>query len=104
MRRVLCVALWIGMTMLWACAGSSGGLDAGQDDGGPQDAGGDPGGGDPGGGDPGCAGEHCCTLPTDCPAQYSSPPVCRYPDGTTDCQGTRVDATCVLGVCGSSEV
>jgi hypothetical protein len=49
-----------------------------------------------------CAGGDCCNLPSECPSIYSAVPACGDATGTTDCQGTRTDATCDNNVCGSS--
>lgn len=40
-----------------------------------------------------------CNTPADCPASFSGPPSYDYPP--QNCQGTRREATCVEGVCGS---
>ena len=48
-----------------------------------------------------CAGEDCCDSPSDCEDRFSQGPVCSI---TAACQGTRMDATCIDGVCGSQSV
>jgi hypothetical protein len=46
-----------------------------------------------------CRGGSCCNRPDDCPASFSSAPVCDVPQ---TCQGTAKDATCSNHVCGSA--
>lgn len=46
-----------------------------------------------------CAGGDCCRTPSDCPARYSSSPVCHSP---AVCQGSRDAATCADFVCGTA--
>jgi hypothetical protein len=48
-----------------------------------------------------CAGGSCCSTPDDCPDTYRSAPSCTIIGPTTDCQGTRRDATCQDGTCGT---
>jgi len=43
-------------------------------------------------------GNDCCLAPEDCPAEYSAEAVCDTP---ASCQGSRLDATCMAGICGS---
>ena len=41
----------------------------------------------------------CCLLPADCPAEYSAAATCDTP---LACQGSRLEATCVGGNCGTA--
>jgi hypothetical protein len=106
MFRTLLMALLIGAM---GCSGGNGNgdLDGGDAGDGGIDGNGDVSeeiNGDEGGGDESCGGTDCCDQPSDCPAQYRSASACMFPDGVSDCQGKRVDATCVNRVCGSVEV
>ncbi len=49
-----------------------------------------------------CASGICCTSSTDCPGSFRSAAVCGDLGASTNCQGTRKDATCVSNMCGSS--
>ena len=46
-------------------------------------------------------GEDCCDISSNCPERFSQESICINP---TACQGTRMDATCIDGVCGSQSV
>jgi hypothetical protein len=46
-----------------------------------------------------CSGGDCCMVANDCPSSYRQTPSCGSPN---TCQGSRVDATCVSSVCGST--
>ncbi len=48
-----------------------------------------------------CSGGDCCNDTSDCPTSYSAAPTCTDASGSTNCQGTRQDATCSEHVCGS---
>ena len=48
-----------------------------------------------------CSGGDCCADAIACPGSYSSGAAC---NNAGTCQGTRVDATCVDSVCGSSTI
>jgi hypothetical protein len=50
-----------------------------------------------------CGAGDCCAIPGDCPDSYQSAPSCDGPT-LTNCQGHRVDKTCVVSVCGSTNV
>lgn len=51
-----------------------------------------------------CSNGSCCLTPASCPASYRQASACTDRTGTTDCQGTRRDATCTSFVCGTVEV
>lgn len=66
-------------------------------------------------GDPQCASGHCdsgyccttgtcCSTASECPSSFSSGSQCGIPGPTTDCQGTRRDATCEAFMCGTRVV
>lgn len=51
-----------------------------------------------------CSGGSCCNAPADCPNEFSLVPTCSDTTEATECQGTRIDATCVENVCGNEIV
>jgi hypothetical protein len=51
-----------------------------------------------------CREGSCCATAADCPDSYRSAAACTVNGPTTDCQGTRRDATCQDSVCGSMTV
>jgi len=51
-----------------------------------------------------CASGSCCTTASDCPAAFRQASSCSSAGPSTDCQGTRRDATCEGFVCGTAAV
>ncbi len=51
-----------------------------------------------------CNAGSCCLTPADCPGSFRSAATCNVSGPTTDCQGTRRDATCVGFTCGTVTV